>query len=283
MTSKQLIVGVSDSGKTTFIAALRHLLVANKVETILCLDRLADSEGHLNHLEERWVQCEKMDRTRLRSNAWVEFHMKNRSTGDTTSVVVPDLSGEEFRQIAASGRCKRTIHEAIVEASGLLLFTNVNRPQDRLLIDDEAQIAGGLGEDESGALTDLGAQQPFDPEKMPEEVQLVEVLQIMNRKPLQPRKRLLAVLLSAWDLVTANANPDGWLRNNRPMLWRYLTSNEDYWTVRIYGISAQGGELPECRDELLGTPEASFRGSSRGARSEGTRSHCSDRMDSHRN
>ena len=43
------------------------------------------------------------------------------------------------------------------------------------------------------------------------------------------------------------------------MLWRYVTSNEDYWTVRIYGISAQGGELPQCRDELLSAPEASFR------------------------
>ena len=259
MTSKQLIVGVSGSGKTTFIAALRHLLVAQKVETMLSLDRLADSEGHLNRLEERWVQCQKMDRTPLNSNAWVVFHLKNRLTGDITLVEVPDLSGEAFRQIAATGYCNRAIHEVMAEVSGVLLFTNADRPSDRLLIDDESQVADALGEDEVESSTELGAQGPFAPEKMPEEVQLVEVLQSMNRRPLRPRKRLLAVLVSAWDLVSANFSPNEWIKKNRPMLWRYATSNPEFWTVRFYGISAQGGELPTQRDELLRASEPSDR------------------------
>ena len=233
--------------------------MAQKVETMLSLDRLADSERHLNRLEEHWVQCQKMDHTPLNSNAWVAFHLKNRLTGDITLVEVPDLSGEAFRQIAATGHCKQAIHEAMAEVSGVLLFTNADRPSDRLLIDDESQVADALGEDEVESSMELGAQEPFAPEKMPEEVQLVEVLQSMNRRPLRPRKRFLAVIVSAWDLVSANLNPNEWLRKNRPMLWRYATSNPDFWTVRIYGVSAQGGELPRQQDELLRASEPSDR------------------------
>ena len=259
MTTKQLIVGVSGSGKTTFIAALRHLLVAQRVETILSLDRLADAEGHLNRLEERWVQCQEMDHTPLNSNAWVVFHLKNRTTGDITLVEVPDLSGEVFRQLAATGHCSRAIQQAMVEVSGVLLFTNADRASDRLLIDDELQVADAIGEDEVESTTELGVQEPFDPEKMPEEAQLVEVLQLMNRRPLRPRKRLLAVIVSAWDVVSANENPNEWVKKNRPMLWRYATSNPEVWTVRFYGVSAQGGELPRQRDELLRASEPSDR------------------------
>ena len=259
MTSKQLIVGVSGSGKTTFIAALRHLLLARKVQTMLSLDRLADSERHLNRLEERWVQCQKMDHTPLNSNAWVVFHLKDRLTGDVTLVEVPDLSGEAFRQIAATGHCKRALYEAMAEVSGVLLFTNADRPTDRLLIYEESQVADALGEHETESSTELGAQEPFAPEKMPEEVQLVEVLQSMNRRPLRPRKRFLAVLVSAWDVVSPNVSPCEWIKKNRPMLWRYATSNPEFWTVRYYGVSAQGGELPGQRDELLRASEPSDR------------------------
>ena len=34
------------------------------------------------------------------------------------------------------------------------------------------------------------------------------------------------------------------------MLWRYSTSNPDLWTLRVYGVSAQGGKFPAQRVEL---------------------------------
>ena len=46
---------------------------------------------------------------------------------------------------------------------------------------------------------------------------LVELLQVMNRRPLSPSKRLLAVMVSAWDVVQpTDVNPEEWLRSEPP-------------------------------------------------------------------
>ena len=252
MVSRQLIVGMPGSGKTTFIAALRHLLNANRVPTALVFDGFTDSERHLNRLEERWLACEEVDHTPAISNAWPILRLKDTATGNTASIAIPDISGEAFRQIAVTGRCRRSIYEAMVESSGLLLFTNADQATDNTMIVDEVRLAGELGGDEiGGGADDVGAPASFDPEKMPEETNLVELLQVMNRRPLSPSQRLLAVMVSAWDVVQAtNVEPEEWLMMNRPMLWRYATSNPDLWPLRVYGVSAQGGKFPAQRVEL---------------------------------
>ena len=252
MVSRQLIAGMPGSGKTTFIAALRHLLNASRIPTSLVFDGFTDSEKHLNRLEEKWVACEEVDHTPAISNAWPILRLKDTATGNAASIAIPDISGEAFRQIAATGRCRRSIYEAMVESSGLLLFTNADRATDNTMIVDEARLAEELGGDEmGGGAGDVGAPASFDPEKMPEETNLVELLQVMNRRPLSSRQRLLAVIVSAWDVLQpTDVEPEAWLRMNRPMLWRYATSNPDLWTLRVYGVSAQGGSFPAQREKL---------------------------------
>jgi hypothetical protein len=86
---------------------------------------------------------------------------------------------------------------------------------------------------------------------MPEEVKIVEFLQMANRKPLVRKKRKISVLISAWDVVTQkDATPADWFRQNRPMLSQFLEANEELWETQIYGVSAQGGKLPEKKAEL---------------------------------
>ena len=252
MVSRQLIAGMPGSGKTTFIAALRHLLNANRVPTSMVFDGFADSEKHLNRLEEKWLACEEVDRTPAISNAWPILRLKDTATGNTASIAIPDISGEAFRQIAITGRCRRSIYDAMVESSGLLLFTNADRAADNTMIVDEVGLAGELGGDEvGGGGDDMGGAARFDPEQMPEETNLVELLQVMNRRPLASRQRLLAVMVSAWDVLqSTNVEPEEWFQMNRPMLWRYTTSNPDLWTLRVYGVSAQGGKFPAQREKL---------------------------------
>lgn len=94
----------------------------------------------------------------------------------------------------------------------------------------------------------------FTPEGMAEEVKIVEFLQMANRRPLYPKPRKLALIASAWDVVEMEEGitPERWLAQNRPMLAQFLASNADLWEVRIYGVSAQGGKLPERKAELKG-------------------------------
>lgn len=241
---RQLIVGMPESGKSTYIAALRHLLLSDTVSTELTLTRLADEERHVNDLETDWLELKQVQRTKPTTEGWVEFHVRDAASGTESVLLVPDLRGETFEQPACSGRCQDHLYEAVADASGIALFTSAEREDDALMISDLGNLlddGGQVAPDEAG---------PFDPYGMPEEVKIVEFLQMANRRPLRPKRRRIAVLASAWDVVPSDKTPETWLDEKRPMLAQFLQYNREVWDLRVYGVSAQGGRLPEDRKRL---------------------------------
>jgi hypothetical protein len=175
----------------------------------------------------------------------------------------------------------------LLDIDGILLFTNADRGADdvrleqfaELLVDDntmledkptsldqvsadaviipvdvQAQDGGVTGRDPS--IQNETTQDDFvafDPRNMPEEPLLVEMLQILNRPPRAPKKRMIAVVVSAWDEIDEpSLAPEDWLRRNRPMVWQFLRCNSALWKVRVYGVSAQGGRLPQDKVALQG-------------------------------
>src|SRR4051794_6206323 len=107
---QQLIVGMPASGKSTFIGAMRHLLLSGTINTELELTGLADSEKHLNDLELDWLQCRKVQRTKPVTEGWIEFHVRDRATGEEAVLSVPDLRGEAYEQPICSGQCQRELY-----------------------------------------------------------------------------------------------------------------------------------------------------------------------------
>jgi hypothetical protein len=193
-----------------------------------------------------------------------------RTTGETAELSIPDLRGEAFEQPACISQCRTELLAALSNSDGLLLFTNADRQDDMMLIDDISDMFDGIdpgGEEPTAALSDeakvegqangseqqdTGEHQGFDPSDMPEEVKVVEFLQVANRRPLQEKKRKIGVLVSAWDVVPVaeSDEPEKWFRSNRPMLAQFLDANSNLWELRVYGVSAQGGKLPEQKEKL---------------------------------
>lgn len=267
---RPLLVGMPSSGKSTFIAALRYCLVSGEVETALEFAKVSSSETHLNKLEQKWIACEELDHTPGVTNTWVTLHVRDKVTGREAELLLPDLSGEAFRQPAATGRCRRSLYEAASAADGIAVFTSAERSQDDLMITDVLELYAELGEIANdtaneanaakGAVDQAARAEPepssptkFDPESMPEETNVVEFLQVMNRRPLVPRQRRMAVIVSAWDVAEASElAPAAWLEVNRPMLAQFLSGNAHLWEVQVFGVSAQGGVLPRDRAALRG-------------------------------
>lgn len=263
--TKVIAAGMPASGKSTFIAALTHLLTAEQVPTELRLAKLSEDEGHLSRLEEAWLAAAKLDRTKKSSEQWVSFLVADTQTKAESELLVPDLRGELFAQPATVGRCQRRLWEALIDCDGLLLFTNADAPIDDLMVDQVSQMAEGIvgrGPAISSAPLDAGREQSgagssqnnfeaskFRADDMPEEAKLVELLQIMNRFPSFPKRRRLALIVSAWDVVDDH-DPLNWISVNRPMLHQYLKHAVDLWEVRFYGVSAQGGDLPKEQGKL---------------------------------
>ncbi len=257
MRTRQLIAGMPDSGKTTYIAALRYLLASNETATVLQLTRLSADEKHLNKLEEKWLACEKVPHTASRSDTWVTFHIRDKASGAEAELSLPDLSGEAFREPVSTGRCRKSLCDAFAAVDGILLFTNADRGNDDLMILEVSDLIGSL--DDENTRRQETTSLPFNPDEMPEEVKLVELLQLMNRRPLSARHRRLALIISAWDVVEHGLSPQEWLVRNRPMMAQFLQNNEALWTVTVFGVSAQGGVLPRDRDALQSVPRPSLR------------------------
>jgi len=247
MMNRILVAGMPSSGKSTYIAALRHALVAKDVSCALELVGLSQEEAHLNKLELTWVDGKEMQRTRSANETWVELEIRDRATQESVVLALPDLKGESFEQPATLGLLQEDLQHELSSASSVMLFTSADREDDKLLISDMADILGDLPADADIAAT------PFDAREMPEEVKIVELLQFANRRPQFGRQRKLALIASAWDVVEGQmqTEPERWLTANRAMLDQFLRYNSHLWDVRVYGISAQGGRLPEDRDRLM--------------------------------
>lgn len=248
MTTTLVIAGMPASGKTTFIAALRYCL--NNVDMkapSLILDGFSGDEKHLNMLEEKWLNCEEVDRTKKPTEAWVSLSVRDPMSNTAAELNLPDLRGELFEHPATMGQCETELLAAIEKADGLALFTNADRENDDMLIgdipfmvNDETQV-GQVGAEDAKS---------FDSKDMPEEAKIVELLQMTNRRPRKAVRRKLAVIISGWDAIDIDIDPSEWWSLNKPMAAQFLENNVDLWDYVVYGVSAQGGSLPADRERL---------------------------------
>jgi hypothetical protein len=249
---KQLVLGLPGSGKTTFLAALWYLVVWAEVPTALRLDRLHGNKEHLNRISSDWLSCRPVERTPIGSETIAS--MKLVSTGEAderAEVFFPDMSGELFNLQWKERRCSRAHYELARAASGVVLFVHPSALLEPVRIDEVAPIVddvGLIGSDDG----EEDAPSPWDADRAPTQVKLVELLQFLFREPFSLLHARVAVIVSAWDLVAARAaSPAAWLTARLPLLDQYLRGNPERYTARVYGISAPGGDLGRDGERLL--------------------------------
>jgi Double-GTPase 1 len=247
MMNRILVAGMPNSGKSTYIGALRHIMIAQEIPSALEITGLSADEAHLNKLEQDWLDGKKIPRTKSSTETWVELKIKDKETAKEGTLSLPDLRGESFEQPATLGHLNDELEKELTTTEGVLLFTNADKEDDKLMISDLGDILV------DGAEDSLASPKRFDAREMPEEAKVVEFLQWANRPPRYARRRNLALLISAWDVVGAgnSHNPNNWLREHCAMLEQFLRYNSHLWNVRVYGVSAQGGKLPRDRAKLM--------------------------------
>lgn len=265
-----LVLGLPASGKSTYIAALGHILLLQDVETELRLE-LSEDESHILALQERWLKYELLKHTPTNAENWITFHLKSNESNFALSLELPDFSGESLKNAIATGIYPTELAFALRDSEAILLFTNAAGKQDDILLNDLYGIVQPLDVDLPSAevqdattqpvpkvdlagnnhSTDIDRSTIFDPTSMPEEPKLVQLLQTISE--LARNKRKLVVMISAWDVVLSDSpatQPVDWLRANKPMLWQFLNHSPLLWETRVYGVSAQGGRIPEDTDLL---------------------------------
>ncbi len=250
-TRSVVIIGLPESGKTTFLAALWHLIVERDVDTLLRFDTLGAGDAtHLNWIAARWRDAKVQDRTAFGGNRLVSMNLKD-ATGTPVRVTFPDVPGEAYRRMWEDRDCEPEIAE-ILKAGGVLLFVHADTIRPPKWVVDEVALSKAVGLE-----VPQGQEVPWHPRLAPTQVQLIDLLQLLRTPPLDVGPRKLVIMLSAWDKAEGEGlTPKAYLEAKLPLLAQYLRRGADGWIWHTYGVSAQGGDYDPIDPEADLKPEA---------------------------
>ncbi|MFH0022927.1 hypothetical protein ACFZAC_15140 [Pseudomonas fluorescens] len=234
------IVGLPSSGKTTFLAALWHMVREPGASTALSFGGLSQGNyEHLNGLAKRWRAGSIQQRTQV-SGARVVTMRLNDPDGQKVEVSFPDLPGEDFSRMWE----RRELDEVMLHtllAPSIVLMVNGDTIKMPAWIVDWNDLYSKMGAEpaEKEAIE-------WDPSLAPTQVKVVDLLQMLMSGHLNIGRRRLALLISAWDKVEGDGlTPAEILETKLPLLNQYLQSARDPWTWHVWGLSAQGGEYED--------------------------------------
>ena len=241
------IIGLPGSGKTTFLAALWHLLDAGEVSSKFVLDKLVGDHTHLNTIVEAWHKCEEVPRTSMAAETKVSIHVREIASGQKHVLHFPDLSGESFELQLSTRLCTTDYIEGFEGNGGVLLFVTADRASDGMTIVDVEPLTPG-----EDVIEQTEEHREWTPKMVPMQVNLVDLLQFLQHLPFRRGIRRVAVVVSAWDVIESSTEPADWLKREFPLLHQFLISNHESFEFQVYGVSAQGGNLKtECKNELI--------------------------------
>ncbi|HRF12655.1 MAG TPA: hypothetical protein PLR37_11050 [Candidatus Accumulibacter phosphatis] len=244
MTQRSIVVlGLPGSGKTTFLAALWHLVFSRETETKLRFDSLkSGNRKHLNAIAARWRKAQMQERTLLAGNQFVSINLVTEDSQAVT-VTFPDIAGESYRQMWEERECEKVVADTLTQGS-VLLFVHADDIKRPLWIMDVAAMALALDLPPD----EVAQPVPWQPRLAPTQVQLVGLLSLLGAAPLDIGPRRLVVMLSAWDKAKGERlAPREFLRAKLPLLSQYLDTNPKLWQWTVYGVSAQGGEYDDTQ------------------------------------
>lgn len=231
------IVGLPGSGKTTFLAALWHMVREAGSKTALTFEQLRDGNyAHLNELAKRWRQGKIQLRTQLAGMRTVSMRLKH-GDGRIVEVTFPDVPGEDFSRMWE----KRDLDKGMVAtmtAASILLLVNGDTIQLPAWVVERMALANALGV----PVPELAEDANWTADLAPTQVKVVDLLQMLMSDELGIGERRLALVITAWDRVEGEElTPEELLASKLPLLDQYFRSGRDPWTWRVWGVSAQGG------------------------------------------
>lgn len=266
-----LVCGLPGSGKTTYLAALWHLLQSNEVETELALQSLAFGEyEYVNEIRRRWLRGRKQIRT-VGTAREIGLDLESRD-GRAGRLVFLDHSGETFDQLWELRSCSQAVAEQIRNRSGIALFIRSEGIKAPVALSDmlqiEREMRDAMLEHGEGQAAEVQPERNWSASDSPDQVKVVDMLQVLAQELQGAPHERMAIIVSAWDRVGEHSSAEDFITHQLPLLSQYLRAGNHPFEYRFYGVSAQGceyveedygEELPEALTALLAMDEASKR------------------------
>jgi hypothetical protein len=242
--NKCFIMGLPGAGKTTYLAALWYCLDYQS-NNKLVIEKYTGDHSYLSSISKKWANVEEISRTTPEfEKQSIVLTLKDKKNNNI-EISFPDLSGESFQSQYENREAKKEHAGFIKNSSGILLFINSGEITEPFFI---SEVAPELREKEKNqGQNEFKTRNPRKDD--PTQVQIVELLQLITFIR-NSDKVDLCLIISAWDLVDKvipidKYTPENFVKDKMPLLWQYLITNNEYFRVTYYGISAQGGKLED--------------------------------------
>jgi hypothetical protein len=245
MNSKEILVaGFPESGKTSFLAALWHIVNADEVNTVLRFASLSGCDSkYLNEIAARWRRVIDQERNKVGTHRFISMNLTGQNSEKVT-LSIPDLSGEDYRELWEHRLCEKRLADLVKASSNVLLFIHSDRIVMPRWVVEDSEIKRQMGLPPEAEIP-----VEWSPRFAPTQVQLVDLLQLLSSPPFDIGPRRLAIVMSAWDMVEEEGQtPLEFLRSRLPLLSQYLFCNEHVWIWSVFGVSAIGGQIRPQND-----------------------------------
>lgn len=233
-----LVLGLPETGKSSFIQALDEVLKHPSSPDALQADGLAHDRSYIQGGKPSFLAGKKLIRNdRQETTTSAELWFKHPPTGRRGRMYLPDEKGEVFRDQWVNRQWERAYRDSLAGIAGALVFIRADeksRNEERLGLLAKAAIGSNK-------------EQPFEMKAASAQVQLVEVLQFIAEHSHAPKPLRIAVLISAWDTLGGEGDlrpqvPDQFIQREWALLAQYLRTNPESFIPQVYGVSAYGGE-----------------------------------------
>ncbi len=243
------LLGLSGTGKTTFLVALDVVLDDQTDKNGLVHSGLAADRVYLQPLREKWLRGEELEHTsRQIPPPPHQLLVQHQASNTVTGFDVPDLAGETFDSQFETRSFSREFGAKLKHATGLLLFLHCDGNAAHEILNEPALI-------DSATSDNTASERAEDIEEWvlsnaSQQTKLVDLLQfIAELRPLGAPMPV-SVIISAWDRVEKLPDssaaempkkPLPFLQKKWPLLFQFLSNNSGKFGIRVFGVSARGG------------------------------------------
>ena len=252
-------LGFPRTGKSTYLGALWQLVQDPAEETVVELD-VTGERSYLQRLGELVARGKEISRTEMSSEEGLRLTLGFEQ--GAVEVQIPDLSGEMLNLLVGNRTWHPRLQHTISASDAMLLFLHPEKlrlPAPIMMVDEvlSAQLsAPGIDsleatKGQSTEVTTGHERREVEPESACTVAKCIDALENIlacqqTRWPMR-----LGMIISAWDTVAGSPTPATWLKDRAPALDSFVRANTDMVRWSLYGVSAQGGRLPDERDNLL--------------------------------
>lgn len=237
-----IMIGAPDSGKTNYLGRLWGAFVGG--DAGLRARQLPDDVRYVDDAFSCLLRGEFAPRTDTNvdvegADCSIDVEWERAGEIARASLLVPDVSGELWRNAVHTNELLETWFKDLRESIGALIFLRVGSGAQIPSLDwvaarERLQIAGAEHEPE-----------------IPTDVQLCEFLRLLEvslAKDVSCHTARVAVLVAAWDILDEDRSQDGpgaFVRHEFPLFAGRL-ADVSMFEVETFGVSVVGGDF---RDE----------------------------------